>query len=274
MQRVFGITNRYIILATVLILYSLISNVYAAFFAVGGAAKPAGLIFAVILLILMSAVFMAGWFKMVKTAVLEPDKEDTNSLIKIFPEGVGEYILPILGLLVVLVILWGIIGTAVFYFGIHHIGNPNVDFAKFAKVSGDTAAAKAFFMALSAEQIAKLAKWNHLFILAVLCSYLLTFLYLPALFFKNSNPFVAFFISLKNLFSKKILKTTGLFLLIFFANTVISVLSVVFNSNALLEFICTLAAFYILTASAVGLFKYYNDNFTESHLGQNIDIEV
>ena len=274
MQRVFSLTNKYIILATVLILYSLISNVYAAFFAVNGASKPLVLIFAIILLLLMSAVFMAGWFKMVKTAVLEPDRDDTNSLIKIFPEGVGEYILPIFGLLLVLCLLWGVIGTAVYYYGTHYIGNPNVDFAKFAKISGDAVAAKAFLTALSAEQLSKLIRWNHLFILAVVCSYFLTFLYLPALFFKTPNPFIAFFISLKNLFSKKIIKTFGVFLVIFFANLIISVLSVMFSGNALLEFIFTLGAFYILTASAVGLFTYYNDNFTDSHLGRNIDIKI
>ena len=61
MPKVFKITNNYIILATVLILYSLISNVYAACFMAGGGVKVLGLISALVILVLMTAAFLDGW---------------------------------------------------------------------------------------------------------------------------------------------------------------------------------------------------------------------
>ena len=273
MRKVFKITNNYIVLATVLILYSLISNVYAAFFTVGGV-KIIGLIFAFILLILMTTAFLAGWFKMVKKAVLEEKFNDPNSLIKDFPEGVGEYFLPILGMMLKFAIVFALIGAGVFYLGYHHIGNPNVDWQTFAKVSSDMAGMKTFLLGLQPEQITKLAQWNQLMLGGLMFGYFVLFLYPPALIFKNKNPFIAFFIAIKDLLSKKFFKTLGVFLLILILNSIISVISVITASNVVLGLISTLAGFYILTASAVGLFYYYYQNFMTSHLGQNVDVKI
>ena len=274
MQKVFNITNKYIILTTVLILYSLISNIYAVSFAIGNRVNIIGLVFAVILLTFMTAAFLSGWLKMVCSAIENKDADNTNSLIKIFPEGVGEYILSVLGSFIVMGLFIVIISFATFYAGNHFIGDPQIDITKFAKIGNNMAEVKTFLATLSPEQINKFAKWNQLILCSIVFSYFALFLYLPAIFYKNKNPFIAFFISIKNLLSRKLLKTLGVFILIFIANTTISVLTALFSSNAIISFIVTLTSFYILTASTVGLFSFYNNNFTDSQFGQNIDVHI
>ena len=273
MRKVFNLTNKYIILITVLILYSLITNIYAVFFMAGNV-KLIGLIFAIIILILMSAVFTAGWCKMIVSAIDKFESDNPNSLIKVFPEGVGEYILPILGSIVVLSLFFGVTGFFALQAGSHFIGNPHIDFGKLAKIGNDMTAAKSFMDSLSPIQIKQLLRWNQLFLIYITSAYFLLFLYLPAIFYKCANPFKAFFISLKDLFSKKIIKTAGVFFIIFFANMLISMLTAIFSSNAVISFIVTLLGFYIFTASITGIFYYYNNNFLNSHLGQNIDVKI
>ena len=273
MHKVLKITNKYIILATVLILYSLITNIYAVCFA-SAKTNIAGIIIAVLVLILMSGAFFAGWFKMIKDIVLEPEKDNSNSIIKVFPEGVGEYFLPALGGILLTSAIFGIVGAATFYFGLHFIGNPHIDWTKITSISNNITAQKEYLSSLSSTQLAQILQWNQLFIITVTTSYFLLFLYLPVLFFKTKNPFKAIWICLKDLFSKKILMTSGVFFLIFFANLIVSVFSALTMGNTIANFIATLLGFYILTASAVGLFEYYNSKFMQSHLGQNIDIKI
>ena len=95
MQKVFNLVNKYIILTTPLILFSFISNIYMIVSATSG--KLIIMLTSILLFILMTAAFIAGWFNMIKIAVKNPDKEDVNSLMKDFLSGVGEYILPSLG---------------------------------------------------------------------------------------------------------------------------------------------------------------------------------
>jgi hypothetical protein len=104
--------------------------------------------------------------------------------------------------------------------------------------------------------------------------YFITFLYLPSLFLKNKNPFIAFFISLKDTFSKNFFKTLGIFALIFILNFIISILSGIFGANTIIHFLLTLANFYFITLVGVGVFYYYYQNFVKSYIGQNVDIEI
>ena len=95
-KEVFNITNKYIMLATPLILYSLVSSVYLAASATG---RVLNILIAVLLFLLMTGAFIAGWFNMVKLAVSYPDSREPNTIIKEFTAGVGEYFLPSLGVL-------------------------------------------------------------------------------------------------------------------------------------------------------------------------------
>ena len=99
-------------------------------------------------------------------------------------------------------------------------------------------------------------------------------LYLPTIFFKEKNPLKAFFISIKDLFSRYFAKNIGIFLLILLANSILSILTTISTSFAAMYFIFTLINFYFITVVGVGVFYYYYQTFIKPQLGQNIDIKI
>ena len=272
MNKAINLTNKYIVLATPLILYSLISSVYLTATAMGG--KLLSLLFAIILFILMTATFIAGWFNMIKIAIQNPTSDEPNSLIKEFPAGVGEYILSSLGALVVIFFVFAFIFIVSFKIGINTIGDPQVSTEALANALKNTTALNSFVQTLSVEQLTKISLWNTLILIAMTFGYFLNFLYIPTIFFNNKNPFIAYFISLKNLFSKKFIKTLGIFLLIFVINFIISIFSTLFNSNVIIHFLITLLNFYFITAVGVGIFYYYYNQFVNQQIGCNIDVKI
>ena len=271
MKNVFNLTNKYIVIATPLILFSLISSVYLTFSAAG---KVINLILAIILFTLMIGAVIAGWFNMIKLAVKEPYREDTNSLIKEFTPGVGEYFLSSLGSIFVMTAVSLLLVFVSYYAGMKGIGDPGISSGAFSDAMESTEALKAVLNALTSEQLVKLNLWNFLLLGTISLTYFLLILYLPAMFFKNRNPFIAFFISLKDLFSRHFFKTLLVYIIIITANFILSILSALFSGNIILHFFVTLVNFYYIVLAGVGVFYYYNETFVETHLGRNIDKTV
>ena len=271
MQKVYNLTNKYFILATPLILYTLFSSIYMAVSANG---KLINLIIAFILFILMTGAFLSGWFFMIKTAITEDKQDEPNTLIKDFPSGVGEYFLTTLGGIVNVTVITLLFIFASYFIGLHYIGDPNIAPDAFVKAFESPVELKAFIASLTEEQLYKIGLWNILILSSTGLAYFLVLLYFPAIFFKNKNPFIAFFVSLKDLFSKKIITTIGIYLLIFIGNFIISILSALFANNLILHFIVTLLNFYFITYASLGVFYYYYTNFVKIYIGQNIDTTV
>lgn len=272
MQKVFEITNRYIVLATPLLLFSLFSSVYMYASINGG--KIFSILIALIIMTLMTSAFLAGWLKMVKTAVENPDDEGAYLLMKEFVPGVGEFFLSSIGAVLIIFLLFGIIMTGAYFLGNNIIGNPGISADALANAMKNTAELKTLLLSLSTEQLLKLNLWNILLMGALLVNYLLIFLYMPTLFFKNKNPFVAFIISLKDLFSRKFFMSVGVFLLIVVANSIVSIFTTIFSNNFVMHFIMTLMNYYFIVLVVVAVFYYYYQNFILTKIGQNIDIEV
>ena len=270
MNKVFELTNKYIILGTPLILFSLLSTIYIAISARGALIN---ILIALILFGLMTAAFAAGWFNMVKGAALD-NQEDPNSLIKEFLPGVGEYFLPSLGAVVNIIIISIILLLIAAFTGMKLIGDPGISPEALNSAIQNQEALKAFLVSLTQEQLIKINAWNLLLLVTMALTYFLELLYLPAMFFKNKNPFIALFLGFKDLFSKKFFKTLGIFLLIFVINFIISILSALFVGNTIIHFIMTLANFYFVTCASVGVFYYYNNNFVKPQIGQNIDTKI
>ncbi len=271
MNKVFELTNKYIVLATPLILFSLLSTIYLAVTARGAVIN---LIIGLALFVLMTAAFIAGWFNMVKAIILDPERDETNFLIKEFTPGVGEYFLPSLGLLFNVMVVSFIILMGASIIGVKLIGNPNISIDALNAAVQTPESLKTFFTTLTKKQLMQINAWNLLLLLSMAFTYFLEILYIPAMFFKNKNPFVAFFIGLKDLFSSKFFTSLGIFILIFVVYSVISILSALFIGNTVMHFLLTLANFYFITCSAVGVFYYYYNNFVKSQIGQNIDKRV
>ena len=272
MYKVINLTNKYIVLTTPLILFTLLSSIYLAVTANGG--KLINLLFAIVLFTFMTAAFIAGWFNMIKIAVTNQEKDESISLMQEFTSGVGEYILPSLVCFIMAVITSIILLIGSYLLGANFIGDPGVTAESLSNAMQNQVALKTFIASLTTEQLTKISMWNFLILGTITLTYFLMFLYLPVLFFKNKNPFIAYFISLKDLFSKKIFKTSGIFLLIFVLNFFISVLSTLFASNVIVHFIITLANFYFITAACIGVFYYYHKDFITPMIGNNIDVQI
>jgi len=174
MQKVFNLTNRYIILATPLILYTLVSSIYLAISTNNG--KLINLIVAILLFGLMTGAFIAGWFKMVKLAVVETEDVEPFSLLKNFPEGVGEFFLPSLGALIVVFMLSILMLIASYFIGLNFIGNPDVSADALSKAMQNPIVLKSFILSLNPEQLIKINLWNMLILGTMTLTYFLVFL--------------------------------------------------------------------------------------------------
>lgn len=258
LKKSFGLTNKYIILATPLILFSLISSLYI-LFSLGG--NLLSLIIAFSLFVLMLAAFLSGWFYMIKSCVQEPENDDVNALIKEFPAGVGEYFLPILGLVFIIFLLSALMLLGSYIAGMKLIGNIGINSASMSAALQSTVALKSFLMSLSDEQLFRLNAWNLLLFLSMAIEYFLIMFYLPVLFFKSKNPLKALFINFKDLFSRKFFSNVGLYLLFLVSYCMLSLLSTISSINPITHFIFTLVNFYYLVFIAVLLLTYYYYNY-------------
>lgn len=272
MHKIFDITNKYIILATPLILYSLFSSIYLVLSMSNQ--NLLNLFFAMIVLFLMFSAFIAGWFNMIKIAVLEQDRSEPNTLIKEFPAGVGEYFLSTTAGIAIIFLIIILFSTIAYLIGLNTIGEIKISGEALYKAMENTDALKNFLSTLAPEEMIKLKSWNLLILSTLTFTYFSIMFYLPEIFFNSKNTIKALFTSIKNLFSKKIFKNIIVFLIIFIINFILSVFSVIFNNSVLMHFIITLANFYFITAAGVGIFYYYHKNFIEPHIGQNIDIKI
>ena len=256
----FQLTNKYIILATPLILFSLLSSLYI-LFSVGG--NLLSLLIALLLFGLMVGAFLSGWFFMIKTCVSNPEQEDPNVLLKEFPAGVGEYFLPVLGLMINTMVISVLLILVSYFVGMKLIGDIGITPEALTKGMESFAAMKTFLGSLTQEQIFKLNAWNMLLFFTMSVTYFLIMFYSPALFFKEKNPFKAYFVSLKDLFSKKFFTNFGLFLILFVSYFILSIFTTLFGANVIMHFVFTLINFYYLVFVAVMVYNYYYKNFVQ-----------
>ena len=115
----FKYSNQCVILATPLILFSLIFGIYI-LVTLGG--SVVSLIFSVIVAIIMLAVFLSGWFSMVVRCVKESETDDYFGLMSEFTAGVGKYFLSALGMLLISFLFALGMMFLVYYAGIHFAG--------------------------------------------------------------------------------------------------------------------------------------------------------
>jgi hypothetical protein len=226
MKKVFYLTNRFLILGTPLILFSLLLVSYL----LCVAKYAINLQIVLIVFSLMTAMFVAGWGKMIKQAILNPEQENPNLLIKEFPIGVGEYFFSSLGYLINLFIILIIISTISF-----------LAYEQFVN-----------YYAPISQRLLSMYSASGMVIISFL-----SMLYAPRIFFDTKNPYTAFILSLKDLFSKHFFNTFGIFLSIFLINMLISIISTICAKMPVAMFFLILINFYFVTLASVGIFYYY-----------------
>ena len=250
----FRLTNKYIILATPLILFSLLSSLYI-LFSIGG--NLINLLIAVVLFTLMLAAFLSGWFFMIRECIKNPEAEDPNFLIKDFPAGVGEYFLPVIGMLFGVFVLSAILVMVSYFTGMKIIGDIGISSEVLSKGMESFEGLKSMLLSLNSEQLFRLNAWNLLLFGTMCVTYFLIMFYAPAMFFKEKNPIQAYVVSLKDLFSREFFKNLFLFLSLFVSYFILSILTTIFGMNIVTHFIFTLINFYYLVFVAVLIFEYY-----------------
>lgn len=272
MKKIFELTNKYIIIATPLLLFLFFLSIYL--FVIMQSGRLLIILFGLFLVAVMIVAFTAGWGNMVKSAASENNPDEPYLIIKDFAPGVGEYFLPSLG-------FWGIsfaINTLflilAYVAGMHFIGDVGISADGLTKAMASNAALKEFLTSLSTTQLMKLKMWNLLILSVMGLVYFLLLFYAPAVFLENKNPFKALFLSLKHTFSKSFFSVLGIYILIFGTNFFISILSAFFAGNIVMSFVMTLVNFYFICLVVVGIFYYYLKTFIDSHLGNTIDTYV
>jgi len=272
MKKVINLTNKYIIVATPLLLFLFFLSIY--FVGIMRSGNQLKFLVGMLLVFIMIIVFISGWGNMLKSAALDKEPDEPYLIIKDFTPGVGEYFLPIAGFMTIILIINILTFILTYNAGMHFIGDIGITSEALSKAMANNEALKAFLLSLSSEQILKLNLWNILVLSVLSITYFVMMFYLPAIFFDSKNPFKALLISIKNIFSKKIFSVIGLYIIIFFINFIISILSAICANNALLSFAMTLVNFYFICAVAIGIFWYYSKNFCNSHLGNEIDTYI
>lgn len=265
----FKITNTNIVIATPLILFSLFSSIYVILSSKG---NTLGLSVTVILSFLMLGAFLSGWFFMIKKAVTNSEEDQKDKLIFEFPAGVGEYFFSILGMIFVIILVFIAITVLIGIAGKKFIGETGVSYNQLSTAFASVESMKAFLGSLTPQQISKFKAWNMLLMAGILFNYFAIMFYSPALFFKEKNPFKAFFINVKDTFGRKIFKNIFLFILLSIIYFILSVLTALLSGNVVTHFILTLTNFYYATFVGVLIFNYYYSNFAK--IGSQIDRTV
>ena len=264
----FKLTNKYIILATPLILLSLISGLYIIFSSNG---NTISLIFAFILFFLMLCAFLSGWLFMIKKCITD-DEQEPGAMISEFPAGVGEYFLPVCGMIVISLIIAFCTMAAAYYIGVKAIGDIKEVLQALSSASSSAEALKSYLSTLSVEELVKLNLWNVLLFCTAILTYFVLMFYSPALFYKTRNPFIALIKAFKDLFCRKFFKNLLAFMFVFVTYFVLSIFSAATPSNIFIHFIFTLINFYYMVFAVVFIYDYYYKNYVQ--IGANIDTRV
>ena len=258
------ITNNNIIIATPLILFSLLSSLYLIF---SGHGSSIGMLLTVLLFFLMLAAFLAGWFYVVTVTVKDPYGK--GSFGSEFMSGVGEYFLPIIGFLFNTFVITMVMIVCAFLLGKKFIGSPGVSSSQIIEAMTTVEAMKTFASSLSAEQLVKINQWNLLVFFTMIFNYFIFMFYAPAMYFKKKNPFIALCLSIRDLFSAKFFGNLGLFFMIFVSYMLLSAFNALLGSNLFVHFLLTIINFYYATLIVVFVFNYYYSNYAK--IGSNID---
>lgn len=268
-RQAFKITNENIILATPLVLFLLLLNIYMEF-AKNAPAKPFAVIVLLATILFMISAFFAGWLYMIKKAVdLEKrefltDEErakESFDLFKEFPVGIGEYFFSFIGGLILYAFLFVVASVVVFKFGMHFIGNVGLSVSNMHLAVSSSAGLKTVLSSMSAEQLTRLNQWNLLILFSTVLFSFLTLFWFPHIIIKSKNPIKSLFQSMLYILKNPI-STIALFIYIYAVHFLASLINAVSVVNQILYFVSMLVYFYFLVYIVVLIFLYYDSEST------------
>ena len=261
----FKVSYNNIIIATPLLLFMLILNVYLIVSKDAVKALPSAILFFLTLFLMVSA-FLAGWFYMVKVAVEHyknsgidavKDSETSFSLMREFPVGIAEHIKSFLGFTVLYFIVADFEFFSLYYIGLKLIGGIGISLSQFVSATEAPVAMQAFIQSLTKAQLLKINYWYLLIVCSAQIFALLTMFWPIELMYFTKNPVLAFFKSVSRIFTHP--KSILLFIFINLLNCVLMLFNYVAMFNPIAYFVMTLVFFYFIVYVFVLLFLYYEE---------------
>ena len=270
------ITNYNLILVIPLIVFIKILDLYSLYSKSNIDSTPKFLVASLTVLV-MFGIFCAGWFYMVEGAiklskkvfVLDKDRaRATLNLFKQFPEGVGKYFLPFVGVYLIFFIIQIVATPIVYFLGVNIIGGLDAnsmqrlqELAINTELSANQGTA-AFIDKLSIEQIIFFGKWSLLFIVVTsIVMYLLT-LWIPEIICCTPNPLVALWRSIVKLF-KDFFTTVRIYLILWIVGFILLFVNTFAVINPFAFIIMSVVMYYYAVYSIVFIFLYFN----KKHVG-------
>ena len=250
-----------IIMATPLLVFLLLLNVYLVIAKNAVKALPSTILFCITLLLMVSA-FLAGWFYMIKSAVgaynnsTEADSEYTG-LLKEFLVGIALNIKSFLGFCLLYLLIADIVFISVYNVGLKLIGSIGISVTQFVSATEAPVAMQALLESLTKEQLLKINYWYLLIFLAVQIFSLFTMFWPVEILYSAKNPILALFKSVFRVFMHP--KVILLFLGINLLNFVLMIFNYITMFNPITYFVMTLVYFYFIVYIFVLLFLYYEE---------------
>lgn len=224
-------------------------------------------------ILLLCSAFCAGWFGMVKKAVLnyrykqmgvEYEAENEMTLLKSFFPAVAQYFLPVCGFCFLLIMLSFVFSQFVFKFGMYLFSDANILIEFLNQSSKSPQEQVNFLNTLSATQQILLIKWLLYLIFSNFIFNLFIFFSAPILFFKSKNPFVVLWHSILCVFKKPI-NTIGLYFHLILCVFVFSGFSILGNINLILSLITLFLTLIFMTYCIILVFLGYEELFNSNN---------
>lgn len=256
-KKAFLTTNRNLIIPTPQILYIIVASL---FLKMTMSSNVKQMIVSLVVYVLMTGAFFAGWFAMIKEAVVTPENETktSNELLKVFLQGVGnKFLTYTAGVVLYSAMLFGV-ALAAYKCAVKYIGQFPIPVDVLNSTINSPETLKQFVASMPVEDLIKVNQWNMLFLLFILVFMFLTMFWIPEIEFGGKNIFISFFNSVKNLF-KKFFKSLVVFLFILFLYFLVSLFSTFAMSNNFMYFVSVLLSVYSTAYFVVLLFQYYEE---------------
>ena len=225
------------------------------------------LCFSLVTLIIMFAIFFAGWFYMIKMAIVNTsfsiiDLKKDFELLKFFSTGVSDYFVTFIYFILCSLTILGLIYTADYFIALKFIGKVGLTINNLVQIQ-DISTWQYLLVDLTYIQIIKLSGWLFLFTVSSMIYALFTLMWIPYLMFRTKNVFKALWYSITDAFTSPKILTLLLSLIII--NFIFAIINSYIILNPILYFIMTIIYIFFIVHMSMLVFLYYYKKYTYEH---------
>ncbi len=243
-------------------------------------------LFTLLTVFLLSSAFLAGWYYIIKLAVVRKNQAYKTpeekalasiSLLKEFFTGVGEFCIPMLLSIILYIVILFITVFVIYKIGVHYIGHLDLNDktlkALYSPISATDIQTAKDGLIIPAQTVFYL-KWLLLFSIGHYVFSFLSLFFGAVIVCDTKNPLKALYLNI-SFIVKNFLGAMAVFLFLAFLNLVLFFINIIFAQNMLLS-ILSLALFLFYVSYYMVLVFLYYDEKKENHcdsgsecLGQN-----